>query len=139
MLSTIKDAVRAQWFDELWDQWNLSTANELFTSRYQLHLSGVTAPLNRVAMPDLVKMYRAAFPDRCYIINDLIAAGNMVAARWTLNGTHRGELYGVGATGRRVQLTGLAEHRLAGRKIAETWLTFDLLDLLQVGATTAAG
>jgi predicted ester cyclase len=140
MLSTIKDAVRRQWFDELWDQWSLSAANELFTAGYQLHLAGVSTPLNRVAMPDLVKMFHLAFPDLRHTVKDLIAAGNRVAACWTVNGTHCGELYGIAATGRHVRLSGTTVHQMSGSKIAETWLAFDFPDLLQqLGADTAAG
>jgi len=138
MLSAIemKDIVRRQWFEELWDKWNVSIADALFTSDYQLHLSGVIAPLSRVTATDVVRMLGDAFPDLRHTVNELIAEGNTVVARWTMNGTHCGELHGIAATERSIRISGTAVHHLSGNKIAETWLTFDNLDLLQqLGAT----
>jgi hypothetical protein len=35
-----KTVVRQQWYEELWNRWNVNAADQLFTSDYQLHIAG---------------------------------------------------------------------------------------------------
>jgi steroid delta-isomerase-like uncharacterized protein len=126
-----KEIVRRRWYQDLWDNWNLSTADDLFTSDYRLHLPGIPTSMDREATKAVVKMFSASFPDLQHTIDEMIAEGNAVAARWTIRGTHRGDFQGIPATGQSVKLSGTTVHHLADGKIAETWLTFDNLQLLQ--------
>jgi steroid delta-isomerase-like uncharacterized protein len=126
-----KDIVRRLWFQELWDKWNVNTADELFTPGYQLHLPGMPAAIDREGTKQVVQMFGASFPDLQHTVHEIIAEGSTVAARWTVNGTHRGDFQGIPATGRSVSLSGATVHHLAGGKITETWLTFDSQELLQ--------
>ncbi len=126
-----KAIVLHQWYEELWNNSNLNTADELFTSSYLLHLSGIPAPMDRDTAKQVVGMFRAAFPDLHHTVDEIIAEGNTVAARWTVSGTHRGEFQGIVATGKRIGLSGTTVHHMADGKIVETWLTVDNLELLQ--------
>ena len=126
-----KEIVLRRWYQELWDNWNVSTADELFTSGYLLHLPGSTTPMNRDAAKHVVQMFSVAFPDLKHTIDEMIAEGNTVAARWTVNGTHRGVFQGIAPTGKPVRVSGTTLHHMADGKIVETWLTFDTMDLLQ--------
>lgn len=78
-----------------------------------------------------VRVYRTAFPDLRFAIEELIAEGDRVVRRFSATGTHRGPFLGRPPSGRFVAITGVAINRLAGGKLAETWLAFDLLDLLR--------
>ena len=57
-------------------------------------------------------------------------------SRWTLWGTHRGDFFGVGGTGNRVEFTGIQIDRFdKSGKIVEERAQFDLLGAMrQVGA-----
>jgi steroid delta-isomerase-like uncharacterized protein len=130
-----KDLVLRKWYKELWDNWNISLADELFTTEYRLHVSGIPTPLNREAAKEVIAMFSTAFPDLRHTIDEMIAEGSTVAARWTVNGTHRGNFQGMAPTGRSVSMSGTTVHHLAAGKISETWLTLDNLELLkQLGA-----
>jgi hypothetical protein len=48
-----------------------------------------------------------------------------VVVRFTVRGTHRGTFLGAEGTGRAVELTGIAVHRVVDRQIAETWVNWD--------------
>ena len=135
-----KKTVLRQWYQELWDKWNLVIADDLFTPDYRLHLSGVPAPADRDTAKQIVAMFSVAFPDLRHTVDEMIAEGDTVAARWSVEGTHRGDFQGIPATSRQVKLSGTTVHHLADGKIKETWLTVDNLDLLQqLGAIPRAG
>jgi predicted ester cyclase len=74
---------------------------------------------------------RTAFPDQRVAVDDLLAESDRVAVRFTLRGTHLGELLDLAPTGRRVTVPGVAIYRIAGGRIAEGWVGFDALGLLE--------
>jgi steroid delta-isomerase-like uncharacterized protein len=63
----------------------------------------------------------AAFPDLRVTIEDMVAEGSKVAARYTFKGTHKGEYQGIAPTGRQVTWRSTVFYRVAGGKIAEAW------------------
>jgi predicted ester cyclase len=67
--------------------------------------------------------------------HDLIAEEDRVASRWTVSGTHRGELAGAAPTGRKLAISGLSIYRIAGGKLAEGWVQDDTMQ--QLGAAAA--
>jgi len=81
----------------------------------------------------------AAMPDYNVSIDDLIAEGDRVAARFTMRGTHTGaDFLGLPASGRKINVTGISIFRIADGKIAEHWANEDALGLLQqLGAMPA--
>ena len=80
----------------------------------------------------------AAFPDFHRTMEDIIAEGDKVVARYTATGTHRGEFMGTQATGRQVKFAWITIYRIAHGKVAEEWLLFDGLGhMRQIGATTS--
>jgi steroid delta-isomerase-like uncharacterized protein len=83
----------------------------------------------------IVALFRAAFPDQWWQIEDLIAEGDRVVARTTMRGTHLGDFFGIPPTGRQVTVSGMHILRIAGGRIAEHWGTNDDLGLMrQLGA-----
>jgi ketosteroid isomerase-like protein len=49
---------------------------------------------------EVVRAYHSAFPDLTYTVEKQVAEGDMVVTRWTVRGTHQGELMGVPPSGR---------------------------------------
>jgi len=78
---------------------------------------------------------RGAIPDRVDVIEDIIADGDRVGMLWRLTGTHKGDLYGIPPTGRKIDIHELGILRLANGKIVEGWFMADEAGLLrQLGA-----
>src|SRR5262245_26440832 len=76
-----------------------------------------------------------AFPDVQGTIDDLITEGDKVVTRETYRGTHQGELMGIAPTGKPVTISLIRICRMAGGQIAEGWVVFDVLGMLQqIGA-----
>jgi steroid delta-isomerase-like uncharacterized protein len=79
-----------------------------------------------------VEMYKTAFPDLHATVEDAIAEGDEVVTRWTIRGTHQGEVEEFGPpTGRRVEIEGITIHRIEDGKIAEEWERYDNLGVMQ--------
>jgi steroid delta-isomerase-like uncharacterized protein len=115
----------------LFNQHRVAQTDEFFAQDYLDH-----APLPGQA-PGLAgakqkwMSYLTAVPDLRATIEDMVAEGDKVAVRWTVQGTHRGELLGIPPTGKHVRFSGISIYRLAVGKIAEQWEQWDRLPLLQ--------
>lgn len=70
-------------------------------------------------------------------IEDVIAEGEKVLVRLRVRGTHNGELMGVPATGRPIDIGVLDLFRFEEGRLVEHWALLDNLGLLrQIGVTT---
>ena len=79
-----------------------------------------------------VSSFIEAFPDLNATVEDVIAEGDKVVTRWTIRGTHQGEIEEFGPpTGKQAELQGISIHRIEGGKIVEEWNRYDNLSLLQ--------
>jgi steroid delta-isomerase-like uncharacterized protein len=82
----------------------------------------------------IVSLFRGAFPDQQWLIEDLIAEGDRVVARSTMTGTHTGDFFGIPATGKSVRMGGVHIVRIQDGRIAEHWGSNDDLSLMrQIG------
>jgi steroid delta-isomerase-like uncharacterized protein len=75
--------------------------------------------------------YKAAFPDLTVDLGDVVADGVTVATRWTVAGTHEGEMMGIPATGGQIRAKGMNFSPLADGRITDVWTQFDGVSMLQ--------
>jgi len=126
-----KNVVR-RLFEEVWNNGYLHVADELFAPNY-IHHDASTPDVGRG--PDSEKkrvtLYRTAFPDLRLTIEDSIAEGETVVARWTCRGAHRSDLNGIAPTGKQFAITGVSVMRFAGGKMVEGYVNWDALGLTQ--------
>jgi len=131
-MSAQNKVIVRRYFEEGWNQRKPAIMDELIAIDAIDH-----DPANPGVSPgpkgqkELLAKYTSAFPDTKFTLGDLIGDGDLVAVRWTVRGTHRGELQGIAPTGRQVNLTGIMIARIANGKIAETWSNWDALGMLQ--------
>jgi steroid delta-isomerase-like uncharacterized protein len=79
--------------------------------------------------------FLAAFPNCQLDFQDIFAADDKAAIRFTLNGVHGGPFRGTPATGKRMSMPGITILRFANGKCVERWSQADSLGLLaQLGA-----
>jgi steroid delta-isomerase-like uncharacterized protein len=57
---------------------------------------------NREGLKQQIAALRHAFPDAKFTIDHIAAEGETVAYRWKLQGTHKGKLFGHGATNKKI-------------------------------------
>jgi len=117
-------------YEEVFDKHNLAVLDELYATDFVYHSPG-NPDLNREGLKQGLSAYVAAFPDVGMTIEDIFAAGDRVAVRFTARGTHQGEYMGVPPTGKQVTITSILIHRLAGGKMVEDWEWEDQLGVLR--------
>jgi steroid delta-isomerase-like uncharacterized protein len=125
--------------EEIWNKGDLSVADELIAANYTHH-DPSTPDLGRGPEGEKkrVAIYRGAFPDLRFTIEDSLVEEDTVVLRWSAQGTHRGELNGIAPTGKKTTVTGITISRFAGHKLVEGWVYWDALGLLQqLGAIPA--
>ncbi len=126
-----KTAVR-RLFDELWNKGNLPVADELIAPTYTHH-DASTPDVGRGPESEKkrVTLYRTAFPDIRLTIEDIMAEGETVMARWSCRGAHRGDLSGIAPTGKQFAISGVTIARFTNGKMVEGWVNWDALGLMQ--------
>ena len=88
----------------------------------------------------LLGMLRAAFPDVQWTLEEMVAEGDKVAARFTMRGTHQGPFFGLPSSGRAFTATSMAFYRLDAGKIVEENGMPDMASIMrQIGAGGASG
>ena len=84
-------------------------------------------------------MWNTASSDWRILIQDMVAEGDKVLKRWVLFGTHTGELFGVPATGKPIEMQGMSLYLISGGKVREIHWNYDLFGVAQqIGAMPAS-
>lgn len=118
--------------EEFFNLGDASLAEELYTVDYVRHDPGTPfAQSGLDAIRQVLATYRTAFPDLHFVIEDLFGEKDKVVIRWTVTGTHQGELQGIAPSGRKIQLTGLSLYWIPSGKVAEEWTHWDSLGMMQ--------
>ena len=128
-------------YEEVWNGGSLAVIDELVAANYVDHDQEPPGALEGVeGLKQSVTMYRSAFPDVHFTVEDQIAEGDRVVTRWTARGTHQGAFMGIPPTGKQAMVTGISITRVASGKVVEGWTNFDALGLLQqLGAGPSMG
>lgn len=116
-------------------QGNFDALDEIVTADYVLHPEEVRGA---EGLKQMVQRYRDALSGLNVGIDHQFTDGDYVATRFTITGTHDGDLMGTPASGNEVAFTGIAISRFDDGRIAEEWEITDTIALLgQVGALPA--
>lgn len=118
-------------FEGLWAQNALNIADEILHPGYLGHAPGDRDMHGRDALKKYVRTYHQGFPGLRVTVLGQVEQGDRVVTEFTLTGVHKGKWYGVPATGRVVDLGGLAFTRLSGGLIAEQWYEWERRQLLE--------
>ena len=79
---------------------------------------------------ELTMTFLTSFPDLWFQVDEIIGEGDDVLVSGTLSGTHKGDFYGMAATGNKVSWTGCAIFRFRGPQVIARWQEFDALGLM---------
>ncbi len=128
-------AIVRRYYAEVITKGNMAVFEDLVAAEIVVHGPGFPDLQGREAFRQSFRGFRAAFPDFHGTLEDLVAEGDRVVARWAESGTHRGDYAGIAATGKALTWTGMSIYRLANGKVTEMWVQMDDLGILrQLGA-----
>jgi steroid delta-isomerase-like uncharacterized protein len=124
-------ALVRRFFDEVWNKGNLGAMGELLSADHIAH-DPIAGDMRGIELERAqVLGYRNAFPDLRFILDDVLVSGEKVAVRWSVTGTHDGEIMGVPPTGKTHSLTGITISRISNGKIVESWVEWNTLQFAQ--------
>ncbi|MGB3715747.1 MAG: ester cyclase [Candidatus Promineifilaceae bacterium] len=129
MSTDTNKAIVRRYVEQVVGKGHADLVGEFLVESIELHGTGLAPGL--AAVEQWVAMTAAAFPDRHLTIDDVVAEGDRVVVRTTLNGTHQGEIQGIPATGKPVTQPSISIFRLANGKIVEGWFAADNLSMMQ--------
>jgi predicted ester cyclase len=113
-----------------------SLPEELLGSGFTYHVAGSDS-LDLEGTRQRMKTFNAGFSGPRHIIGDIVADGDKVAFRSSLEMRHTGEFMGVAGSDEQISVVEMGFMRIANGKIAEMWGILDSMSLLrQIGAKT---
>lgn len=134
MSETNKALVRRS-FNECLNTGDFTTFNDIVANNYVYQDPAVGTKKGHQDFESMMTMYRTAFPDLHFTIEEQIAEGNKVVTRWTATATHKGEYLGIKPTGKRTTVSGILISTIENGKIVNDVEAWDALGLLtQLGA-----
>ena len=131
-----KRIVRA-FIEAAFNQHHADKAAEYMTPDIKWHGGTLGTVEGRDNFAGLIGAIVGALPDLRNIEQDIIAERDIVSVRAVVEGTHKGDLLGIPASGKSVKWDAVDVYRVADGKIAEEWAADDLLAFVYgVGAYT---
>ena len=124
-------ALVRRFVDEVQSAGNTDAIDEICSPEFVNHSSPPGVPSNREGVKQLTAMFRQAFRDSYFIVEDMIAEGDKVATRKIFHGTHQGEFMGIPPTGQQVSMGLIDIVRIADGKVVEHWSVADNLGMMQ--------
>ncbi len=144
MTESKKKQIYRRFVEEVINKGNIDIIPELYHPEYLDHSAPPGAPhtgsvFDQVAQ--IPKMFRGAFPDVHFVIEDMVDDGDWVATRVTGYAQHLGRPFmGIPPSGRKIAWSSLGFFRVKDDKIIEHYGQPDLLGLReQIAAPAEAG
>lgn len=130
-----------RFYDEVMGKGNMKAIDELVADNFVEHyLPDPNMPTNKAGLHQSMAMFRTAFPDLQITIDDVIAQGDKVWTYTTMRGTNKGELMGMPATGKKIEVKGFDIVRFVNGKAVEHWgLSDDYTMMMQLGVIPPPG
>jgi steroid delta-isomerase-like uncharacterized protein len=130
-----------RWFEEVWNQRRDDAIAELISPACTGFMQGHGDVYRLEDVAAVRARFLAAFPDLSVEVEDVVAEGAKVVARWVAHGTHKGSALGIQPSGQRCEFRGLTWLEFEGGKVVRGWDSWDqggLLEKLRSHGTRSA-
>jgi predicted ester cyclase len=120
------------YFEEIWGKGNYESEPKFVAKDIVVHAPPFPVPGGIAGPLQIVGIFRAAIPDLKLVHDLMFGEGDKIVHRYTVTGHHTGgELFGVSATGKALEFTGINCFRVADGHIAERWGSIDAIRIAQ--------
>jgi predicted ester cyclase len=117
--------------DEVQSGGNTDLIDEICSPEFVNHSAPPDLPADREGIKILTTMFKGAFPDSYFTVEDIIAEGDRVVTRKTFHGTHEGEFMSISPSGRTVNVSLIDVVRISDGQVVEHWSVGDNLGMMQ--------
>jgi len=124
-------ALIRRFVDEVQSGGNIDLVDEICSPEFVNHSAPPGIPADREGIKIITAMFRRAFPDSYFTVEDMVAEGDKVATRKTFHGTHGGEFMGIPPSGRSVSMGPIDIVRISDGRVVEHWSMGDTLGMMQ--------
>jgi predicted ester cyclase len=108
-------------YDEVFNKHNISLIDSVVGADYVEHQTDVHYLANRKGLKKEFSDYFQGFPDAELTVHIMMAENDLVTTQFTITGTHRGKIYGLKPTGRKIKISGVDIIRYKNGKAVEHW------------------
>lgn len=105
--------------EEAFGKGHLAVLDEVVAPQYAEHQPGL--PPNREGLKAVITELRRIFPDLTFTVEDMTTDGDKVWGRFRARGTQRGEMMGLPATGKSMDITVIDIIRVQDGRLVEHW------------------
>tara|TARA_R110000868_G_scaffold8205_3_gene42537 strand:+ start:130651 stop:131067 length:417 start_codon:yes stop_codon:yes gene_type:complete len=131
MTTAIEQLIK-RYFEEVWNQGKLDVLDEIMSPDYVNHSPGAPNPLpGPEGLKPIVAAIREGFPDLHYEIINMVVTDKQVAVHTIMRGTNIGELFGMPATGKAVEVAQMQIERIVNNQLSEHWRVTDELTMMK--------
>jgi steroid delta-isomerase-like uncharacterized protein len=132
--------VMQRFYDEVVNAGNLDLIDELLTDDFVEHEAFPGIAPDRAGVKQFFGLFKQAFPDGTFTVEDVVAEGERVVARVTIRGTQQGEFMGVPPTGKQIEIQAIDIVQFRDGVATAHWGVSDTAGMLmQLGALPAPG
>jgi steroid delta-isomerase-like uncharacterized protein len=122
-------AIVQRFVTSVFEQLNADAIDELVAPDFVSHTWGFKGDA-RESLKQVTQRMGDSLSDIAFVIDDLIAEDDKVAARLTSSATQAGEFHGMPPSGKRYSIGEIHIFRITDGKIAEHWHQYDLPGLM---------
>ena len=127
-----------RWYQEVWNDGRNETIHELLAPDAVLIGTDRVEIRGPVEFERFAERIRSAFSGNEIIVDDIFGDDDKVAIRWHASMKHTGQMLGIPATGKVINITGTSIAQFRDGKVVAGWDNWDRLAMLeQIGAFTA--
>lgn len=130
----VSRALIQRWVDDILLDHDLNVLNAIASPHLLVHPTAMPCEAGYYGVDGAQRWILdqwVAFPDLTIVEHITVAAGDIVAARWTKRGTSRGPFVGLPPTGEAVEYTGTSMFRIEDGRIAEIWEAQNSLGIMR--------
>ena len=133
MATTEQNKAVIQQFLDAWNRRQPNAFDDLVVPNVVRHCQATPAVViqNLNQLKDFMRQDTAVFPDSVQTLTHAAAEGDLVGVWCTYEGTQRGPIGPLPASGQKVKFDFGAMFRMEGGKIAEWWVTWDNVTVLR--------
>jgi steroid delta-isomerase-like uncharacterized protein len=117
-------------YHSVWNERRLEFLDQLIADTHALvepTMSGTS--VGPAAYKRQVERFLSGLPDLKFTVDETVSDGDRLVVYWTMSGTQREALFGVPATNKKVNISGVTMHEIADGKILESMVIWDRMSL----------